>query len=86
MENVTLNIEECLSRVYTDGITITGTGRPTSPLTAVVGSDDMLRSTYDPTNVNASAFDMENMIEGATKKILTSAETKIKQPQRNRHR
>ena len=35
---------------------------------------DMLRSTYDPTNVNANAFDMENMIEGATKKILTSAE------------
>ena len=38
------------------------------------GSGDMLRSTYDRTNVNASAFDMENMIEGATKKILTSAE------------
>lgn len=31
-ENVTLNIEECLSRVYTDGITITGTGRPGAPL------------------------------------------------------
>lgn len=73
-EYVTLNIEECLSRVYTDGITITGTGRPTSPLTVVAGSGDMLRSTYDPTNVNANAFDMENMIEGATKKILTSAE------------
>ena len=74
-ENVTLNIEECLSRVYVDGITITGTGRPTSPLTAIAaGSGDMLRSTYDPTNVNASAFDMENMIEGATKKILTSTE------------
>lgn len=73
-ENVTLNIEECLSRVYVDGITITGTGRPTNPFTAVAGTGDMLRSTYDPTNVNASAFDMENMIEGATKKILTSAE------------
>ena len=73
-ENVALNIEECLSRVYTDGITITGTGRPTSPLTAVTSAGDMLRSTYDPTNVNADAFDMENMIEGATKKILTSAE------------
>ena len=75
MENITLNIEECLSRVYTDGVTITGTGRPTSPLTAIAAeSGDMLRSTYDPTNVNASAFDMENMIERATKKILTSAE------------
>ena len=75
MENITLNIEECLSRVYTDGVTITGTGRPTSPLTAIAaGSGDMLRSTYDPTNVNADAFSMENMIEGATKKILTSAE------------
>ena len=68
-ENVALNIEECLSRVYTDGITITGTGRPTSPLTAVTSAGDMLRSTYDPTNVNADAFDMENMIEGAAKKI-----------------
>ena len=73
-ENVALNIEECLSRVYTDGITITGTGRPTSPLTAVTSAGDMLRSTYDPTDVNANALDMENMIEGATKKILTSAE------------
>ena len=68
-ENVALNIEECISRVYTDGVTITGTGRPTSPLTAVVGSGDMLRSTYDPTNVNANAFDMENMIEGATNNL-----------------
>jgi len=38
------------------------------------GSGDMLKSTYDPGNVNGSAFDMENMTEWATKKILTTAE------------
>lgn len=38
------------------------------------GSGDMLAATYDPGNVNDDAFDMENMTEGATKKILTAAE------------
>lgn len=34
----------------------------------------MLKATYDPTNKNADAFSMDNMVETATKKILTSAE------------
>ena len=38
------------------------------------GGGDMLTSTYDPTNVSWDAFDMENMVEGATNKILTTAE------------
>jgi hypothetical protein len=42
------------------------------------GGGDMFKVTYDPTNVNGNAFDMEKMVEGATKKILTPAErTKI---------
>ena len=36
------------------------------------GGGDMLTSTYDPTNVSWDAFDMENMVEGATNKILTT--------------
>lgn len=35
---------------------------------------DMMKSVYDPTNISDDAFDMENMVEGANKKILTVAE------------
>ncbi len=38
------------------------------------GAGDMLAATYDPGGVGDDAFDMENMTEGATKKILTAAE------------
>lgn len=38
------------------------------------GTGDMLAATYDPNGVEDDAFDMENMTEGATKKILTPAE------------
>lgn len=38
------------------------------------GGGDMLKTTYDPTNINSSAFSMANMIEGVTQKILTDAE------------
>lgn len=38
------------------------------------GSGDMLEAMYDPNGVNDDAFDMENMVEGSTKKILTTAE------------
>jgi hypothetical protein len=41
---------------------------------AVAGSGDMLESVYDPGGIASSAFDMANMIESATEKILTSAE------------
>lgn len=39
-----------------------------------LGSGDMLKATYDPTNKQADAFSMDNMVETATKKIMTSAE------------
>lgn len=42
--------------------------------TGAAGAGDMNKSVYDPTGKNASAFSMDNMIETATKKILTSAE------------
>ncbi len=38
------------------------------------GGGDMLVSTYDPTGVTGDAFDMDNMVEGATTKILTDTE------------
>lgn len=38
------------------------------------GSGDMLKSTYDPTNVAGDAFSMDNMVEGTDTKILTAAE------------
>jgi hypothetical protein len=38
------------------------------------GAGDMLAATYDPTSVVGDAFDMENMVEGATNKILTGTE------------
>jgi len=54
---------------------------PTSKAVAdAIGSSwgwDMLSSTYDPTNVSADAFDMDNMVEWTTNKILTSAERTI---------
>ena len=41
---------------------------------ATGGSGDMLKATYDPTNVNADAFSMGNMVEASDKNILTDAE------------
>jgi preprotein translocase subunit YajC len=38
------------------------------------GAGDMVTATYDPTGKGADAFNMENMDEGATKKILLAAE------------
>lgn len=38
------------------------------------GSGDMLAATYDPTTVASDAFAMDNMVEGATTKILTATE------------
>ncbi len=73
-DNVQITLNECITEVATDGITITGNGTISNPLVAVVGSGDMMRATYDPNNKNADAFSMENMVEGATNKILTSAE------------
>lgn len=41
---------------------------------AGMGSGDMLAANYDPTGKDADAFNMENMVEGATKKILSTTE------------
>ena len=41
---------------------------------AVAGGGDMSAATYDPTSVAGDAFDMDNMVEGATTKILTDTE------------
>jgi len=41
------------------------------------GGGDMLAATYDPTSVEADAFDMDNMVEGTTNKILTADERTI---------
>jgi hypothetical protein len=73
-DSVQVNVNEAITQVFTDGVTVTGNGTISNPLVAAAGSGDMLRATYDPTNKNADAFSMENMVEGATKKILTSAE------------
>lgn len=35
---------------------------------------DMTKAVYDPTNVNADAFDMDNMAESATAKVMTADE------------
>lgn len=73
-DSVQVNVNEAITQVFTDGVTVTGNGTISNPLVAVAGSGDMMRATYDPTNKNADAFSMENMVEGATNKILTSAE------------
>ena len=38
------------------------------------GDGDMIASVYDPSNVKSDAFSMDNMREGATKKIMSKAE------------
>ena len=38
------------------------------------GSGDMLISTYDPNGASGDAFNMDNMVEGSTNLILTTAE------------
>lgn len=38
------------------------------------GGGDMQAATYDPTNVAGDAFDMDNMVEGDSNKILTASE------------
>ena len=38
------------------------------------GSGDMLAATYDPTNVAGDAFDMDNMNDGTTNKLVSATE------------
>lgn len=49
-------------------------GRRDGAWAAVAGSGDMSKATYDPTNVVGDAFDMDNMVEGTTTKIMTDTE------------
>ena len=39
-----------------------------------LGSGDMLKVIYDPTNINASVFDVDNHISGTTNKVYTAIE------------
>ena len=39
-----------------------------------LGAGDMLKSTYDPTSINASAFNQDNMLSGVTNKNYTATE------------
>lgn len=57
-----------------DGVTMGGKAVALVEDLANAGNGDMAKATYDPTNVNADAFDMENMKEGSTKKIMTAEE------------
>ncbi len=38
------------------------------------GGGDMMKSVYDPTNVNGDAFDMDNMADGSSKVAMTTTE------------
>jgi len=64
----------------TDTYTITYTDATTSTFAVYNGADgtsgggDMLKSVYDPTNVEGDAFDMDNMVESTTNKIFTATE------------
>ncbi len=54
------------------------------------GAGDMLKSVYDPNTVEGDAFDMDNMVEGTTNKLLTASEKTILRntselTQRSRH-
>lgn len=56
-------------------ITVPGATGPAGPAGASgSGSGDMLASTYDPTGIHASAFNLDNMVDGTTKKGFTATE------------
>jgi hypothetical protein len=63
----------------TDTYTITFTDATTATFTVYNGADgegsgDMLKATYDPTNINASAFNVDNHVSGTTNKVYTATE------------
>ena len=45
-----------------------------SLITGIAGNGDMNASIYDPTTVQGDSFDMDNMVEGTTNKLLSAAE------------
>jgi len=42
--------------------------------TALAGGGDMLKATYDPTNVAGDVFDVDNHVDGTTNKVYTATE------------
>ena len=58
----------------TDSYVWTSDGAGGAAWEALSGGGDMLAATYDPTAVAGDAFAMDNMVEGATTKILTATE------------
>jgi len=58
----------------TDSYVWTSDGAGGAAWEALSGGGDMLAATYDPNAVVGDAFDMDNMVEGTTTKILTSTE------------
>lgn len=61
-----------LTTVAVDGVTITGDGTVGNPLVAA-GTGDMLKATYDPTNIAADAFDYNNFYNTPTIPSVTPA-------------
>lgn len=60
-----------------DGVTVTNDAGNNATKVTIPGatvSGDMEAATYDPTSVEGDAFDMDNMVEGTTAKILTAVE------------
>jgi hypothetical protein len=41
---------------------------------ALAGGGDMAAATYDPTSVAGDAFDMDNMNDGSTNKVMTATQ------------
>lgn len=77
--DATKNIKSLATATYPDLTELSYVKGATSSLQDQIdtiggAAGDMLKSTYDPTAVAADAFDMDNMDEGATTKILTDTE------------
>lgn len=70
---IILNITTMRPHVQ-DGVTLGGKALALVEDLAGAGNGDMVKATYDPTNKGSDAFNMDNMVEGTTNKILTSAE------------
>ena len=62
------------SAIENNIISFDANGLPKDSGISASGVGDMLKSIYDPTSKNSSAFLMDNMVEGSTTKILTALE------------
>lgn len=58
-DQITVVLSECISKIYVDGISIIGDGTYSNPLQSI-GTGDMYKAIYDPTNISADAFDYNN--------------------------